>query len=259
MGPLPLGIISGIQAIQLKEDLTDAPVKLSAEYFRFLDRKTRRSATYECPEDNTQRAQLLAEYADSVWAIGRYGQVRQMASLSTFSLLDRGRTDPIWKKYFPATPDDLVLFDALRQELVALNRHAHERGCRLILDPVERLESVFRKQGVVSVRTRVSGLLQFLRNDTVHDVVVAFNDEATRRVSITLVGDWFSSEAVPSGGTSVLREALFTRDAQTVRQQFEDFDNRMRDLLANLGWDEASSRANATSHLQSFLDRLPVQ
>jgi len=260
LGGLPLGIISGIQAVQLREDLADAPIKLLAEYIRRLvDGMPDRPASYECPEDNTRRALLLARYADSVWAIQRSGQVRQMASLTTFHLPDRGAADPVWKKYFPGTPDDRFLFEALRRERVALQRHARKSGCWLILDPVERLENVYRRHGPSSVRARVSGLLQFLRDDSLPDVVVAINDDAERMSSVTLVGDWFSSEAVSSGGKRVIREAFFTRDALTVRQQIEDFDNRMRDLLAVCGWDAKAARAEAVSYLQAYLDKLSDQ
>ncbi len=67
LGGLPLGIISGIQAVQLREDLADAPIKLLAEYIRRLvDGMPDRPASYECPKDNTRRALLLARYAHSV-------------------------------------------------------------------------------------------------------------------------------------------------------------------------------------------------
>jgi hypothetical protein len=121
------------------------------------------------------------------------------------------------------------------------------------------LKDVYRKHGPGRVRARVRGLLDFLRGDSVPDVVVAINDDAKRTSSVTLVGDWFSSEAVSSGRTRVLREALFTRDARTVLQQIEDFDNRMRDLLAVRGWDARSSRAEAVSYLQAYLDNLSDQ
>jgi hypothetical protein len=260
LGGAPLGIISGIQAVRLQEELGDAPAKLTSEYFRRLfEGMSDRPATYECTEDNARRALLLARYADDVWKIRKHGQVRQMVSLSTFHLPDRGASDPVWKKYFPATPDDRFLFDALRRERVALQRHARESGCRLILDPVERLEHVYRRHGPGSVQARVSGLLSFLEDESVPDVVVAINDDMARTCSVTLVGDWFSSEAVSSGGTRVLREALFTRDARTVGQQIDDFDNRMRDLLAIRGWDEGSARAEAASYLQAYLAKLSGQ
>ena len=185
--------------------------------------------------------------------------MRQMASLTTFHLPDRGAADPVWKKYFAATPDDRFLFDALRRERVALQKHARESGCRLILDRVERLESVYRRHGPGSVRPRVSGLLHFLWDDSVPDVVVAINDDMERTSSVTLVGDWFSSEAVSSGGTRVLREALFTRDAPMVLQQITDFDNRMRDLLSVRGWDARSARTEAVSYLEAYLDSLSDQ
>lgn len=117
----PSGFIGGIQAVRLKKDLADAPAKLSAEYFhRLLDGTPDCPAIYECTEDNARRALLLARYADGVWAIRQAGLVRQTASL-TFHLPDRGAADPIWKKYFPATPDDQFLFDALRRERVSLH------------------------------------------------------------------------------------------------------------------------------------------
>jgi hypothetical protein len=121
------------------------------------------------------------------------------------------------------------------------------------------LENVYRRHGPSSVRARVSGLLHFLRDDSLPDVVVAINDDAERMSSVTLVGDWFSSEAVSSGGKRVIREAFFTRDALTVRQQIEDFDNRMRDLLAVCGWDAKAARAEAVSYLQAYLDKLSDQ
>jgi hypothetical protein len=258
LGQLPSGIIGGVQAVQLREDLADAPDKLAAGQFQRLVESTRdRPAAYECPEDNPRRALLLARYADSLWAIQRFGQVRQMVSLSTFQLPDRGPADPVWKSYFPATPDDRFLFDALRRERVALERHARKGGCRLILDPVERLEAVYRRHGPGSVRTRVDGLLRFLRDDSLSDIVVAINDDAERMNSVTIVGDWFSAEAVFSGGTRVLREALFTRDAPTVRQHVLDFDNRMRDLLAHHHWDARSTRTEAISYLDAYVRGLP--
>lgn len=254
---LPEGIISDIQMVQLLEDLADAPLKLSAEFFhRFWDSVPESPASYECAEDNVRRALLLADYANSVWAIRKYGQVRQMASLTTFHLPDRGAGDPVWRKYFPATPDNGLLFDALRRERVALQKHARVGGCRLILDPVERLRTVYAKHGSDSIGVRINEILKFLRDDSIPDVVVAINDDEARTASLTLVGDWFSSEAVSSGGTRIMRESLFTRHAPTIRRQIEDFDNRMHDLLVARGWNETSSRAQAVSYLQSYLEML---
>lgn len=257
LGGSPPGLISGVQAVCLREDLADAPARLSAESFRTLFAGLPdRPAIYECTEDNARRALLLARYADGVWMIRRHGTIRQVISLSTFSLPDRGAADPVWRAYFPATPDDRLLFDALRWERVALERHARAAGCRLILDPVERLEDVYRRHGPGSVRARVSALLGFLRDGSAADVVVAINDDPDRPSSLTLVGDWFSSEAVSTGRARVLREAVFTRDARTVWQQVADFDSRIQELLAARGWEAATSRSRAVAYLQTYLDSL---
>src|SRR5262249_1931475 len=127
LGAVPVGLINGIQALQLREDLSDAAAKLSAELFRrFFESMPKRPATYECTEDNTRRAMLLDRYAESVWAIWKHGQVRQIISLSTFHLPDRGPTDPVWRTYFTGTPNDTLLFEALGGERGALQKHARE-------------------------------------------------------------------------------------------------------------------------------------
>lgn len=251
---LPGGFISGIQGVQLNADLSNASEQLTNERFERLVEGARSSpALFECTEDNSRRALMLASYADGVRSIGKHGQVCQMASLTSFHLPNRRESDPIWKKYFAGTPHDTHLFHALSRERESLDRHGKKRGCQLILDPVERLDEVYRKHGAASVDSRVQGLLKFLRDDAVADVVVAINDDAERKRSITLVGNWFSSEAVSSGKTRLLKEALFTRDAQTVREQIQEFDDRLQDLWDERGWDRQSSRGKAIAYLESFL------
>ncbi len=255
VGHLPLGLIEGIHAIELRDDLADAPAKLSALSFdRLVNANPDRPAAYVCTEDNSRRALLLARYADDVWAIGWSGLVRQVASSTTFHIPDRGPGDPVWKRLFPATPDDRYLFEALRRERVALQRHAVQCGCRLIIDPVEHQERVYRRHGPDGARNRIELLMKFLRDDAVRDVVVAVNDDAERKGSITLVADWFLSEAVSSGESRVLRQAVFTRDIRTVQQYIDDFNHRMHDLLTARGWTEADSRARAIDYLQAYLD-----
>ena len=256
-GSTPLGLISDIQAVELREDLTDLSIKLSADTFqRVIDEAVEdRPATYKSTPNNTRRAELLAHYANSVSLLRKFGMVRQIVSLSTFHLPNRDPNDAIWKRYFAATPNDYSLFEALRQERVALQKHAVECGCRLVLDPVDRLVSVYERHGLDSVHARVKGLLTFLKDNSISNITVAINDDQNRKGSLTLVGDWFSSEAVSSGTTRVLREALFTRHGPTVQQQVEDFDIRMQDLLANRGWSTTRSRTRAIAYFQEYLTK----
>lgn len=255
---LPEGIIGGIQAIELRVDLRDAASVLTAERFQSLIEGGKvKGALCECAEDNSQRALLLAHYAKSIASLSSYGEVRQRASLGTFCLPDRGKDDPLWKRYFPATPNDRTMFDSLQRERFSLASHAERCGCRLILDPVERLQNVFRRQGIGSVRARVAGLISFLRDrDVVRDVIVAINDDRKRENSLTIVGDWFSSEAVSSGTKSVLREAVFTREWHVVRQQIKDFDARLHDHLVAREWTEKTSRSKAIAYLEAYSSKI---
>jgi hypothetical protein len=260
VGVVPLGIITGVQAIQFGESLDDAAEKLSAECFaRIADATKVQPATYECTDDNARRAQMLADYANGVSALEQYGRIRQRASLTTFHLPKHGPKHAIWKQYFAARPDDLFLFEALRSERIALEKHARSVGCRLILDPVESVEVVYKNHGPASAPERIRGLLAFLTDRTISDVVVAINDNPERKSSLTLVGDWFCSEAVSSAisssGLNALKEAVFTRHHQTVRTEIDDFDLLMKDLLAAMGWDEGSSRSRAISYLEKYLER----
>jgi len=257
IGPDPLGFIQDVQVIRLRDDLSNASSEINSNYFStFWDGIKHRTPLYECAKDNLQRAQLLAHYADCVWAISGCGTVRQMASLTTFHLPSLGSGDPVWQKYYPAKQDEISLFDALSEEREALRRHALKKGCRLIFDPAERLDSVYKGFGRDNLRHRLANLLSFLRDDPIENLVVSVNEEYGRKYSITLVGDWFSSEAVPSGGTRGLREALFTRDLPTIESQTNDFDSRMASLLKMRGWDEESSREHAIRYFEECLEAL---
>jgi hypothetical protein len=254
------GFIAETQGIQLRSDLEDAPERLTAGAFHAAMSYVKDCpAIYQCTEDNARRALLLAQCSDSISSLGRYGAVRQLASLTTFHLPDRSPENSVWKEYFVREPNNSFLFENLRKELVALRKHAVECGCRLIVDDVDMLPGVYSRYGKASVHPRINGLLAFLRDDSVRDVVVAVNNDRDRMSSITLVGDWFSSEAVSSGKERVLREALFTRNAHVVRQQIQDFDHLMSDLLNERQWTLKDSRAKAIDYLQQALNKMPAR
>lgn len=263
LGESPSGIISGREAIELRKDLADAAEKITIEQIRRVVNGSKdRGATYESTDDNTQRAALLADYAESVSALDRFGQVRQRASLTTFHLPTHDPAHAIWNRYFVSASNQTTLYRALHAERVALEMHAEREGCRLIIDPVKTVERVYRRHGPASVRARISGLLNFLRGRAVNDVVIAINNDPARYRSVTLVGDWFYSEAVTSAisGNELrgLKESLFTRHQQTVRREIDYFDQHLDDLLADRGWTRQSSRSEAIAYLETYLERSAV-
>lgn len=90
------GMIAGLKAVSVTEDLADTSAQLTAEAVERLVRKAcRNTATYECTENNAGRAMMLAEYADSVASLRKYGRVPQQASLTTFHLPDQGPGHPL--------------------------------------------------------------------------------------------------------------------------------------------------------------------
>lgn len=74
-----------------------------------------------------------------------------------------------------------------------------------------------------------------------------------RRNSITIVGDWFSSEAISSKETANLREAIFTHHAATLHRQIEEFDREFEDLLRARNWQKENSREEAIQYLKAYL------
>lgn len=105
----------------------------------------------------------------------------------------------------------------------------------------------------------MSSLLSFLDDRSVSNVIVAINNDPERYSSVTLVGDWFYSEAVTSaisGSKSKgLKESPFTRHYPKVRQEVDYFDQHLEDLLADRGWTRQNSRSKAMVYLETYLKR----
>jgi hypothetical protein len=255
----PEGFVSSRHAVILREDMSDAAEKLAFEDIETVvsyDRISR--VKYEGTDDNSNRALMLAEYADNAWKLGGPALVRQCASLTTFHLPILPATSPVWDQYFTGHGEQ-VLFKALRDERDALGRHAARKGCHLIIDRVEVLDRVYERFGKESTTARIKGLLSFLNDETQKDVAIALNDDSRRISSLTIVGDWFCSEAVTStiSGTrnKGLRESLFTTDQRKVRQEVDDFDRYMAHLLTLACWTPENSRREVIAYLSANIPR----
>ena len=114
---------------------------------------------------------------------------------------------------------------------------------------------MYGRFGARSTQAHVQGLLEFLEEGAVSHIAVAVNNDPKRKVSLTIVGDWFSSEAVSSRETANLREAMFTRNAATVRRQLREFDLEFDRLLKARNWTVKNSCAKAAKYLKEYLDQ----
>ncbi len=263
----PSGMIQEVHAVTIHADptdrasfLTETTAKLTrGQIEHLLEEAGGQSAFFECPEDNARRAGLLAHYARRVRSIGRYGRIRQKASLTSFHLPDRPAADRIWELYYQrSVRDNRYLYDNLLAERRSLEEHAQVEGCRLIIDAADLYESMYGRHGPQSAPARVRGLLDFLEEGSVAHVEVAVNTDPDRKGSITIVGDWFSSEAISSKESANLREAIFTRNAAAIRRQIREFDVEFDRLLKVRNWSVENSRKEAIQYLRGHLDALPA-
>ncbi|MCB1085870.1 MAG: hypothetical protein KDM63_02395 [Verrucomicrobiae bacterium] len=117
----------------------------------------------------------------------------------------------------------------------SLAEHARREGCRLIIDAPEYYTRVHGRYGPDNAKIRARGLLAFLEGTEVLDIHVAVSDDPERKSSVTLVGDWFFSEAISSGEIANLREAILTRDAASVQREITKFDIEFEILLTGRG------------------------
>jgi len=257
-GPMPAGIVAGTHALVLRKNFSDASSQITDVLLGDLVEAGRTEpALFECTEDNERRAALLAAYASAVLQLGHHGCVRQKASLSSFHLPDRHEEDPLWRRYFStSSTEGTRLFASLRDERVALCRHARVAGARLILDAPSNLRAVYRRHGTESVRERIQSMVEFLSGTDAKYVQVAICEKKERRESLTIVGDWFSSEAVSSALRRIVREAVFTRHAPTLCRQVADFDQEFEDSLNRRGWSARESRVRAIQELRAYLATL---
>lgn len=206
-------------------------------------------ALYCTAEFTEDRAMMLADYANSVLALRRTGLVRQKGALSSFHIPCNVITHPLWKDRYG--PVHMAWFHkrVLREERLALGKHAEASGCRLIVDP--HLE--YPRFGPQARIVRLETLLRFLEGMTNDKAQVAVTRETCPEENVIIVGDWFAAESVSAKEGHGYRQTAFTRHAPSMRSRIELFDQEFTELLANLGWKPETSRESAIQYIQKIL------
>lgn len=254
---IPDGMIGQFQAINLKNDLSDLTSRLTrSEIDTFVERSERECPpTYECARDHTERGRLLTRYADIVRGIGRYGCVRQKGALTSFHIPETPLVNRDWRDRYdsrnPMPSRDHL--NSLKDERWALERHTHQAGCRLIIEPFVR---EYRMHDLNSFRCRIQKLIQFLHSMSDDKVVTAVKSKhnCDRSQSLTIVGDWFSAESVTVDATGY-RHTIFTRNAATIYAQHAEFEDELTTELSDQGINEQDSRVAAIDRLQEIVDQ----
>jgi hypothetical protein len=245
LGDLPDAMAAQLQALPVREDLSDLAEQLTCRRLESLMAPplSRPAAGPEVVDDPEKRTELMGRYANWLLGQGRYGLVRQRAPFSSFSIPVNPIHDPVWKQ-FKGSPNYHSL---LREERLAFQQHAREKGCTLLLDPTRKGTGVDAHQR----QTRLLTLREFLvsmPDDKVRVVV----SESIRGGNLTTVGDWFVADAqVLSAGVNY-RQTVFNSHAPTVLRRLRDIDREYEEL-AGLIAPGCSSREVAIKQIDEIL------
>jgi hypothetical protein len=128
-----------------------------------------------------------------------------------------------------------------RDERLALEEHARQWGCSLIIDP----SLTFRKYGEAARKSRLRELLAFLESMPDHLVRVAVNEKMSTSASITIVGNWFLAESMSAAMGKGYQQTIFTRHAPSIQAKLELFDREMNELLKTQKGGAANSKKYA--------------
>jgi hypothetical protein len=226
IGNLPGQMISQLQAISVKPDLSDLPQRLKEANIEkvVFPPPQRPKSIVKVADWPDKRAELMAQYANRVVQMGAYGCLRQCGALSSFNIPDKDPADPVWDDREGDEKRSIYYRSLQREERRALEIHARHQGCFLIIDPTID----FSEKGPNVTKARLSTLLRFLEDMPENKVQIVFSSRA-REGSLTIVGDWFVAESMvprPEG----YRQTVFTWHAPTVLRWVQKFDQEFKEL-----------------------------
>jgi len=199
---------------------------------------------------------MMAKYANSVLELEGalhpdvYDCVRQKGRLSSFHIPDKPLDDPIWDQLYGSGKSEYHCRCVL-DERVALEKHARQRGCRLIINPYLTDD----KLAISSQIVRLKSLAEFLETHSSSDVQVAINCRKHNE-TVTIVGDWFVAESVTPVPGHGYRQTIFTRHAPTIERRIATFDKEFKNRLKELGWTPESSRSEAIKIISGIIGEL---
>ncbi|MBN2451360.1 MAG: toll/interleukin-1 receptor domain-containing protein [Lentisphaeria bacterium] len=262
VGPdaLPGEMIQSIHAIRVPEATPEACRRIVGEQFTaavlenlVADYEDPERALYQCARETEDRARLLVEYCREVRRLNRFGMVRQAGALTSFHIPREPLLHPTWVKRFgPNHPRSRHHCTWQRKERLAFDEHARGAGFKLIINPTLTYEDY----GPEARRVRIQWLLRFLKaNDEFPNGYIVTDPCQQVEKSTTIIGDWFTAEAVSAAIGRGYRHTIFTRHAPTVMAAADEFDQEFESLLKP-GWTLENCRQKTIEELEALLDSL---
>jgi hypothetical protein len=257
IGVLPEGMLSGLQAICVNDDLSDfrkglegAGIESLVRSFGARGELERLGIMTHVAEFSEERTMRLIRYATET---PRPARVRQRAIFSSFSLPDAEPKHRVWELIEPPERRSEYLRTLLRDERRVLEEHARIGGCSLVLTPFLDFSSV----GARVHRAQLETLREFLASMPADMIAVGIVDGRFSG-NLTIIGDWFGAKAVPPQPGSEYRQTVFTHHAATVLRWADDFDRELERSLQERGIDVHGSRDHAVKRIDDRLRGLPT-
>lgn len=230
----------------LSKDVIEALIERHARNYKAL---------YECAELPEDRAKLMSAYADDVFALGIRDVVRQKGALSSFHIPRETVGNPIWQRRYGMTTRRSEEHCRLqRQERLSLERHAGTAGCKLIIKPDLQYE-----YGPDARICRLESLVKFLEQMDDARCRVAIQEEMDERLSVTILGNWFSAESLAGERGHQYRQTVFTRHAPTVMEKLDVFDAEFGELLSAANVKPEESRRWAIGVLEQTIQEAKAE
>jgi hypothetical protein len=258
LGALPEGMLSGIQAICVKDDLSDLRQGIEHAGIESLvlpshaaGELERLGITTHLAEFSEERTRLLFRYAKET---SPPAAVRQRAIFSSFSLPDAPPDHKLWDSLELPERRSRYFRTLLRDERRILEEHARIAGCSLVLSPFVDFSTV----GARVHRSQLEILRDFLTSMPEDMIRVAFVD-ARFLGNLTIIGDWFGAKALPPQPGAEYRQTVFCHHASTVLRWLHDFDHELEDSLHANGIEVCESRDYAVNRIDDRLMKLPSQ
>jgi len=253
---VPGEMLQDLLAVPWTNDLKKLKTQLSRKTFDTLVRKAQKNSPplFECAEFHEDRTMMMVEYATKVSELGFHGHIRQKGALSSFHIPDKPISHSVWKQRYGSYEVNDYRCRLLREERLALEEHARQSGCSLIIDPYLS----YVKYGPEARNVRLEALLEFLEKNSIprEKVKVAINKRMPTGENLTIVGDWFAAESISAALGKGYQQTIFTRHAPTVRKRIDLFDQEIEDLLKARGIKSESSKEAAIAEIKRILLKL---
>ncbi len=256
LGELPGEMVSAIQAVSVKDGLSDLADSLRQADIEALilrheseSELQRLGISNRVADYSEERTRLLLTYAEG---IREPIYVRQRALFSSFSIPDALPADAAWDVIEPVRRRSEYHRVLLRRERKILEKHARVSGCSLIICPFVEFT---RPGGAAAHRAQLTELLGFLASMPDDKLVVAIAERGIEG-HLNLLGDRIGSKALAPQPGADYRQTFFTQHAPTVLSWLRDFDNELEGILRAASIRADESRRFAMTRIEARLQSL---